>query len=103
MTQYEREKTENLIRGMSNEELEIVKQVLREKENKLPEIHGEIVNYEMFIQFNVTHEFNGFENLKSDREYAEGIAQMVADEVVASGGFCFYEILASVVGIKNNK
>lgn len=89
MTQYEREKTENLIRGMSEEELEIVKGVLCEvmtgKHNRKGLKELSTLNYEIMLNVKVSQDFNGFEGLLSDREFAENLAQFIANEISLNG------------------
>lgn len=59
--------------------------------------------YETTIKFKIIHEIDGLKNiayLKTDREFAEHIAQMVCDEAIVAGGIVNYEIIESKVDIE---
>lgn len=103
MTQYEKEKTENLIRGMSEEELEIVKGVLCEvmtgKHNRKGMKELKTINYEILLNVKVSQEFNGFDGLLSDREFAENLAQFIADEITTLNGVAQIDIIKSSLNV----
>ena len=57
------------------------------------------VKYRMIIELEIDHVFDGMEDLKNDREMAESVCQMVADEVATAGGVCAYVIKRSIIEI----
>jgi hypothetical protein len=61
-----------------------------------------IATYEMTLKVIVKQEIDKFpdENLKSDREYAENVCQMIADEAIVAGGVASYEIIESSINVK---
>lgn len=62
-----------------------------------------IVKYRMLVDIKIAQEFEGIENLKSDREMAESVCQLIADEVATAGGACSYDIVRSEIYIDEDK
>lgn len=58
-----------------------------------------IAVYETTIKIQVAHELDSLENLKSDREYAEGICQMIADESTSINGVAVCDIVKSSLSV----
>ena len=57
-----------------------------------------IAEYDIILHIRVAHEIDDLEtggHLKSDREMADSIGQMICDEAVTSGGVATYDILDS--------
>lgn len=57
------------------------------------------VKYKMILEIEINHVFDGVEGLKNDREMAESVCEMVADEVATAGGVCSYDIKRSIIEI----
>lgn len=57
------------------------------------------VKYKMVIELEINHVYEGAENLKNDREMAESVCQLIADETATAGGVCSYDIKRSLIEI----
>lgn len=58
-----------------------------------------MIKYTMILKIEVGHDFEGVENMKGDREYAEGVCRMIADEVATAGGVASYDVIESTVNV----
>ena len=59
--------------------------------------------YDILLHINVVHEVDGIgeeTHLKSDRELADSIGQMICDEATQCNGVASYDIINSKVDIK---
>ena len=61
------------------------------------------VKYKVLISFEVEHEYEGLDRIKSDREFSEDLAQMVCDEATTCGAVCSYDIKESCIEIKTRE
>lgn len=59
-----------------------------------------LATYKMNLEIIVKHELDELKDLKSDREMAECICQMIADEATMCGAVASYEILKSSLDVK---
>lgn len=61
-----------------------------------------IANYEVLLKVNITHDIEGMDGLKDNKEMSEDIAKLICDEVTTAGGVATYEIIESKIDIKEN-
>lgn len=100
MTQYEIEATKNLIKGMTDDEIECVKEALKERVIQgRKECDLKSTRYDVTLNIKVMYDFEGFENLKSDREYAESLAEFIADEITTANGIAQIDIIKSSMNV----
>lgn len=57
------------------------------------------VVYEMNVKIKGVYEIDTIENLKDNSEFANGVCQMVCDEIATAGGVGCYEIIESKIDI----
>ena len=55
--------------------------------------------YDVIMKVKVSHEIDTIEDIKSDREFADDMAQMICDEAVTCNAVAEYEILKSEVNV----
>lgn len=97
MTKYEMSKIVDLINGMTNEEFTIVCNTIEELKRRKTE--KRIIDYNVTLNVRAIFDFTGFENLKSDREFAENIRELLADEITACGGVAVIDINESTLNV----
>lgn len=97
MTNYEKSKIISLIKGMTDEEISVVCETLVKRNN---ERKNKTIDYKVSLNIHAVYDFNGFDNLKSDREFAETLQQFIADEITAGGGVAVIDITESLLYVK---
>lgn len=55
--------------------------------------------YEMTLSLRFVQEVEELKNIKSDREYAENVAQMICDEAVFTDTVVTYDVLNSALNV----
>ena len=96
MTDYERNKIKDMVQGMTDEEISVVCGELEKRKRK----HNQTIEYKAILNINAFYDFCGYDNLVSDREFAENLQQFISDEIAQSGGVAVIDIVESVLNVK---
>lgn len=57
-------------------------------------------DYDISVNLKLVYEIDTLEELKTDRQLAEDICRMIADEATVAGGVASYDIIKSSVNVK---
>lgn len=57
-------------------------------------------DYDISVNLKLVYEIDTLEELKNDRQLAEDICRMIADEAIVAGGVASYDIIKSSVNVK---